>query len=153
MISNIFIKNVLIVFIILTAVTLQYCISPPEVEFTISVNNKLFNASPVIADLDLDRGNVIRIKLAGYQPYTTKATYDKGYWKFANYEFEEQITLVLDITTGNLYQLAPSQLQKLLLTESNSAAIEKNKLYLVTVVELQESTWWRNIIRLKSNKN
>jgi hypothetical protein len=150
MFSNIFKKNVIIVIILVTAITLNCCTSPSEAQFSVSVNNKLFNDSPVIVDLDLDRGNLIKIKLDGYQQYTTKATYDKGYWKFSNFEFEEQITLVLDITTGDLYQLAASQLQYLLLKESISASIEKNKFYLVTVIEPEESTWWRNIIRLKT---
>jgi hypothetical protein len=68
---------------------------------------------------------------------------------FANIKFDDEITLALDVTTGYLYKLIPENMSELLKGENFSPSIEKDKFYFVTVREINESTWWRNIARLK----
>lgn len=125
------------------------CSSPPVTEFTVSIDKNTFNESPVVAELNREAGHLVKIVLKGYVPFSTRAEFKDRRWMFANLKFGKQILLALDVTTGYLYKLLPQHMSYLLQKENTTSLIEQDKLYLIAVQEPDESTWWRNIARLK----
>ena len=125
------------------------CTSTQQIQLTVSIDGKSYSKPPIILDLGREKGYLLKINLKGYRQFSTKAKYKEPYWMFANIKFDDQITIALDITTGYLYKLIPENMSDLLEKENISPSIEKDRIYFVTVREVDESAWWRNIARLK----
>jgi len=117
----------------------------------VSIDDQNYNTASVFTDLDKTKGNIIKFELKGYQKLTTRASYKNGSWRFGNFEFKRQITIAIDINSGNIYKLTPDQMRTQLKKVSNSPHIEKDRFYLISVLEPDETSWWRNIIRLKQD--
>ena len=147
--TGIFLHRATSVLLLILIIQIAGCTSPVVKEFTVSVNDKTYKESPVISDLNREEENFIKIALQGYIPYSTKAEFKERQWRFANLKFGKQILLALDINTGYLYKLLPEHMHDLLKKENTTPIIEQNKFYFITVQAPDDTTWWRNIIRLK----
>ena len=125
-------SNYLLIFIFL----ITGCGSPSLTEFKISIDDKTYKKSPVISQLNREEGNLIKINLEGYVPYSTRAEFKDRQWMFANLKFGKQILIALDINTGYLYKLLPQHMSDLLQEENETAVIEQDVFYLMIVQNL-----------------
>jgi hypothetical protein len=76
--------------------------------------------TPVFLDLDRGAGHTISISKDDYTPYTTYISSSMSGWVFGNIIFGGLIGLIVDASTGGLYNLSPEFIQ------ANLIAIQKS---------------------------
>ncbi|HET7565088.1 MAG TPA: PEGA domain-containing protein [Gemmatimonadaceae bacterium] len=111
------------------------------------VDKQELGKTPMIATLSRKDNHVIRMELAGYQPFEATITRSVSGWVVGNLVFGGLVGLAVDAISGGLYKLTPDQVAGQLAKQSASVERVGNGLY-VTVV-LQPDPSWERVGRLQ----
>ena len=95
--------------------------------------------TPVIVEMSRRDNHLVRIELAGYQPYEAAFTRQLSGWVFGNIVFGGVIGLAVDAISGGLYRLTPEQVQAEL--RSNHMAYSKSTDSYIVVVLEPDPSW------------
>ena len=99
------------------------------------VDNMPLGNTPVIANLKRGDNHIIKIQLAGYQPFEATLTKKVSGWVWGNIVFGGLIGLAVDAMTGGLYNLTPEQVAGQLSRQGASATVSKTGVYVFLVMK------------------
>ncbi|HEX5436982.1 MAG TPA: PEGA domain-containing protein [Gemmatimonadaceae bacterium] len=106
------------------------------------VDNQALGNTPTIVKLSRKDNHIIRMELAGYQPFEATITRSVSGWVVGNLVFGGLVGLAVDAISGGLYKLTPDQVAGQLAKQSASVQRVGNGLF-VTVVLRPDATWQR----------
>jgi hypothetical protein len=106
------------------------------------VDKQQLGVTPTIAKLSRKDNHIIRMELAGYQPFEATITRSVSGWVVGNLVFGGLIGLAVDAISGGLYKLSPEQVAGQLAAQSASVQRVGGGIY-VTVVLHPEAGWER----------
>ena len=107
---------------------------------SVTVDGTPHGKTPVVAKLSRKDHHIVRLELAGYQPYEATLTRHVSGWVWGNVVFGGLIGLAVDALTGGLYKLTPDQVVAQLQTGSHASLRQEGDLY-VAVVLTPDPTW------------
>ena len=107
----------------------------------VTVDGNAAGKTPMIASLKRGDNHVVRIELAGYQPYEATLTRSVSGWVWGNILFGGLIGLAVDALSGGLYTLSPEQVQGTLTPNAPRAAVADG--VYVAVVLVADPSWKR----------
>jgi len=96
--------------------------------------------TPVVVKVKRKQDHIVRIQLAGYQPFETTLTHSVSGWVWGNIAFGGLIGLAVDAASGGLYKLTPEQITGALNTGHASTLKKEDGLYVIAVLK-PESDW------------
>jgi hypothetical protein len=112
-----------------------------ETNAKVIIDNQDKGSTPVVADLKREQDHIVRVELAGYEPYETTLTHDVSGWAWGNILAGGLIGLAVDAISGGLYILGPEQVQATLAKhEATSAKLNTDGLYCAAAMD-PESAW------------
>ncbi|HEY9516854.1 MAG TPA: PEGA domain-containing protein [Gemmatimonadaceae bacterium] len=117
-------------------------LSSAPTDATVWVDKQELGKTPTIAKLSRKDNHVIRMELAGYQPFEATITRSVSGWVVGNLVFGGLVGLAVDAISGGLYKLTPDQVAGQLARQSASVKRVGDGLY-VTVVLRPDSNWER----------
>jgi hypothetical protein len=82
---------------------------------SVSVDNIAHGQTPVVAPLSRKDNHIVKVELAGYQPFEATVTRSVSGWVAGNLVFGGLIGLGVDALSGGLYTLGPEQITATLL--------------------------------------
>jgi hypothetical protein len=106
----------------------------------VSIDNLEKGKTPLITKLSRKDNHVVKIELAGYQPYEATVVRNVSGWVWGNIVFGGLIGLGVDAMSGGLYKLSPEQVTGTL-TGAQSARDTKTDDIYVAVVLRAEPGW------------
>lgn len=106
----------------------------------ITIDNKPYGKTPLIAKLGRGDNHIVRIDLEGYQPFETTLTRKVSGWVWGNVVFGGLIGLAVDAISGGLYNLTPEQIAGVL-NKENVGYLYKSDAVYVAVVLSPDPTW------------
>lgn len=109
---------------------------------TVSVDNVEVGKTPVITKLSRKDNHIIKVQLAGFQPFEATVTRSVSGWVVGNLVFGALPGLVIDAISGGLYKLTPEQVAAQMALQGASVTRGDHGLY-VAVVLHPDSTWER----------
>jgi hypothetical protein len=112
----------------------------------VSVDNMPLGTTPIVSKLSRKDNHIIKINLAGYQPYETTITRTISGWVWGNLLFGGLIGLAVDAVSGGLYKLTPEQVSGSLSAGNTAIVPSKEGVYVVVVLKPDES--WTKIDQL-----
>jgi hypothetical protein len=114
---------------------------------TVSIDRVEKGTTPLVTKLSRKETHVLRIELAGYQPYEATLTRKLSGWVWGNIVFGGLVGLAVDAVTGSMYRLSPGQVSAAL--ASGQAATERHGegLYVFAVLEPQPE--WTKVAQLE----
>lgn len=119
----------------------------------VSINGQSKGTTPVSVDLKRKDSHMIRLELAGYEPYETTLTRKTSGWVWGNIVFGGLIGLAVDAAAGGMYKLTPEQISAEF-RESRDSKISSNLtedgLFITVVLEPDPS--WEKIGSLQPRK-
>ena len=107
---------------------------------TVTVDGKLVGTTPVGVRLPRKSSHRIVVTLEGYQPFEILTTRKTSGWVWGNLVFGGLIGLVVDASTGGLYDVRPEQIQSQLVTVGAQASVREGELY-VFLVPAADPAW------------
>ena len=107
---------------------------------SVTVDNQLFGNTPAIVKLSRKDNHILKLTLAGHQPFEATITRSVSGWVWGNVLFGGLIGLAVDAITGGLYKLTPEQIAGTMVKEGVGFHLEENTLY-VAVVLHPDPTW------------
>jgi len=107
---------------------------------TVTVDNQPKGNTPVVVSLSRKDTHIVRMELAGFQPYEATITRSVSGWVWGNLVFGGLPGLAIDAITGGLYKLSPDQIAGQLARQNASVTKSKDGLA-VFVVMHADSTW------------
>ena len=113
----------------------------------VTIDSATHGTTPIVAKLTRKDNHIVRIELAGYQPYETTVTHSVSGWVWGNIVFGGLIGLAVDAISGGLYKLTPEQVSATLLAKSASVATTPDGLYLAVV--LSPAPGWEKVGQLR----
>ena len=116
----------------------------------VSINGQESGTTPLILDLERKNNHIISIELDGYEEYETTLTRKVSGWVWGNIVFGGLIGLVVDASTGGMYELTPEQLEADLKNKNISYADTDKGLYIGVVLEAKPN--WKKIGDLEKSK-
>ena len=116
----------------------------------VSINGQESGTTPLILDLERKNNHIISIELDGYEEYETTLTRKVSGWVWGNIVFGGLIGLVIDASTGGMYELTPEQLEADLKNKNISYADTDKGLYIGVVLEAKPN--WKKIGDLEKSK-
>lgn len=111
----------------------------------VSVDNTPLGKTPVVATLSRKDHHIVKIDLAGYQPFETAITRSVSGWVWGNIVFGGIIGLAVDAISGGLYKLTPEQLQA---TMAQNVTLSRDGDRLMIAVVLAPEAGWEQIGQL-----
>lgn len=108
----------------------------------VSVDNKPLGITPTHTTLSRDEKHMVRIELAGYQPYEVELKRGVSGWVFGNIVFGGIPGVVVDAVTGAMYKLSPSEVNANLAGRT-SATTNGDQLTIAVVLSANPS--WEKI--------
>jgi hypothetical protein len=84
----------------------------------VTVDNKPLGVTPTTASLTRKDKHVVRIEMAGYQPYELQLTRQVDGWVVGNIVFGGVIGLAVDAINGSMYKISPSAVNGTLSTQT-----------------------------------
>jgi hypothetical protein len=114
---------------------------------TVSVDNQPKGNTPVVVSLSRKDTHLVRMELAGYQPYEATITRSVSGWVWGNLIFGGLPGLAIDAITGGLYKLSPDQITAQFLKQN--ASVQKSKDGLAVFVVLKPEADWQLIGQLE----
>jgi hypothetical protein len=125
----------------------QVAISSTPAGATISIDNREVGKTPLVTKLARKDEHVLRIELAGYQPFQATLSRKVSGWVWGNIVFGGLVGLAVDAVSGGMYELRPDQVSAAL--ASGQARIERQGegLYVLTVLEPQPD--WMKVAQLQ----
>jgi hypothetical protein len=111
-------------------------ISSSPTSAKVIIDNQDKGSTPLIADLKREQDHIVRVELAGYEPYETTLTHDLSGWAWGNILAGGLIGLAVDAISGGLYILGPEQVQATLAKhEATSAKLNAEGLDLALAMD------------------
>jgi PEGA domain len=105
--------------------------------------------TPVIAKLTRKANHIVRVELAGYQPYDLTLTHSVSGWVWGNVAIGGLIGLGVDAISGGMYKLTPEQLSATLATTTHASVSKTSDgIYLVAVLKPQRD--WAKVAQLQT---
>ena len=114
---------------------------------TVVVDSQTVGMTPVAAKLARKRAHRISVTLAGYQPYEMVTTRKTSGWVWGNIVFGGLIGLIVDASTGGLYDVRPEQVNAQLARTGGMGEARDGTIYVLLVREVDPS--WVKIGQLK----
>lgn len=112
----------------------------------VTVDNMQSGTTPVVAKLSRKDNHVVRVTLAGYQPYDMTLTRGVSGWVWGNIAFGGLVGLAVDAIDGGMYKLTPEQLSATMSTGQASLGKSRDGIYLVAVLKPQAG--WVKVAQL-----
>jgi PEGA domain len=113
----------------------------------VMIDNKDVGVTPVIRKLSRKDNHVVRIQMAGYQPFETTLTHSVSGWVWGNVAFGGLIGLAVDAASGGIYKLTPEQVEGALQSGHASATKTADGIYVVAVLTPQPD--WTRVAQLQ----
>ena len=115
-------------------------ISSSPTNARVIVDNQPRGTTPLVAKLSRGDNHIVRIELAGYEPFEATLTKKVSGWVWGNIVFGGIIGLAVDAMTGGLYNLTPEQLSGQLARQGASAQLQADGIYVILVPQA-EAGW------------
>jgi uncharacterized protein YceK len=112
----------------------------------ITVDNQTHGTTPTVVNLSRKDTHIVKIELAGYQPFETTITRSVSGWVWGNIVFGGLIGLAVDAISGGLYKLSPEQVQATLSKEGIGLLYKEDAMYFA--VTLQPDPSWERVATL-----
>ncbi len=106
---------------------------------TVVVDSQTVGMTPVVAKLARKRTHRISVTLAGYQPYEMVTTRKTSGWVWGNILFGGLIGLIVDASTGGLYDVRPEQVNAQLARTGGMGEARDGTIYVFLVREVDPS--------------
>jgi hypothetical protein len=116
---------------------------------TVSIDHVQRGTTPMVTTLKRKDTHVLRLELAGYQPYEATLNRRVSGWVWGNIVFGGLIGLGVDAITGSMYKLSPDQVSAQL--ASGQAATEKRKDGVYVFAVLAPQPGWTKVGQLTRN--
>jgi hypothetical protein len=101
----------------------------------VSIDHEANGETPLIVDLKRAQDHVVRVELAGYEPFEAVLTHHVSGWVWGNILIGGLIGLAVDAITGGLYVLRPEQVHATLTKQqATSATWNKDRRFLSVVL-------------------
>jgi dipeptide/tripeptide permease len=113
----------------------------------VSIDNKSFGKTPLFAKLSRKDNHLVKIEMAGYQPFEATITRSVSGWVWGNVLFGGLIGLAVDGISGGLYKLSPEQIVATLGKEGIGLLHQKDVICVAVVLKPDPS--WQRIATLK----
>ena len=110
---------------------------------SVTIDGTPRGTTPVIARLARRKPHVVKIELAGYQPFETTLTRRFSGWVFGNILLGGLIGLAIDMVSGGMYKLTPDQVRAELRANGALSQLRNDTLYAVVV--LKPNPAWQKI--------
>lgn len=114
---------------------------------SVTVDNKSYGKTPAIVKLSRKDNHIVKIELAGYQPFEATITKSVSGWVWGNILFGGLIGLAVDAISGGLYKLSPEQVSGMLSKEGMGHLYQKDTIYVAVVLKPNPS--WQRVATLK----
>jgi len=117
---------------------------------TIMVDNQQMGVTPATVRLTRKDNHVVRLQLAGYQPYEIPLARKTSGWVWGNLVFGGIPGLAVDAITGGLYKLTPEDVNATLAAGQTSMSVDRRDQMVIAVV-LAPQPGWEKIGQLARN--
>ena len=114
----------------------------------VTIDGVTYGKTPVITNLKRNDNHIVKIELAGYEPYETTLTKKLDGWVWGNIVIGGLIGLAIDAISGSINRLTPEEIQATLAKNGGSASLLKDDMLCVAVV-LKSDPNWEKIGELK----
>jgi uncharacterized protein YceK len=114
---------------------------------SVMIDNTINGVTPVVAKLRRKENHVVRIQMAGYQPFETTLTHSVSGWVWGNVAFGGLIGLAVDAASGGIYKLTPEQVEGSLQTGHAAVTNTSEGIYVVAVLAPQPD--WVRVAQLE----
>jgi hypothetical protein len=115
--------------------------TPSSAALTIDGNQ--VGSTPYAAKLKRKDKHIVRIELAGYQPYELAMSRGTSGWVWGNIVFGGLPGLIVDAITGAMYKLKPEEVQAALAQQG--ARVDRQSDMLVVMVTMRPDPRWEPI--------
>jgi hypothetical protein len=117
---------------------------------TILVDNQPMGTTPATVRLTRKDNHVVRLQLAGYQPYEMALSRKTSGWVWGNLVFGGIPGLAVDAITGGLYKLTPEDVNATLAAGQTSMSVDRRDQMVIAVV-LAPQPGWEKVGQLARN--
>jgi len=107
---------------------------------TVTIDNKDFGKTPVIAKLSRKDNHTVHLTLDGYQPFDATITRSTSGWVWGNIVFGGLIGLAVDAISGGIYKLSPEQVEAELASKGMGTSMQGSDI-IITVVLDPDPSW------------
>jgi hypothetical protein len=114
---------------------------------SVTINNKPYGKTPLVADLKRKDNHIVKVELPGYEAFEVTITHKVSGWIWGNIAFGGLIGLAIDAITGGMYKLTPDQVVAQLQKQGSAALLKDDSLYIAVVLQPESS--WEKIGQLK----
>jgi hypothetical protein len=111
------------------------------------IDNAERGQTPLITKLSRKDNHVVKIQMAGYQPFEATMTRSVSGWVWGNIVFGGLIGLAVDGISGGIYKLTPEQISGTLTTRSAMASKTGDGIFVVVVLKPQDD--WVKVAQLQ----
>lgn len=102
---------------------------------TVYVDQSYMGSTPIIVEMSRKDNHIVRIELAGYQPYEAVFSRQLSGWVFGNVVFGGIIGLAVDAISGGIYRLTPEQVEAELRVNNMACADESEETFFTIVLK------------------
>jgi PEGA domain len=113
----------------------------------VTVDSQAVGVTPVAAKLERKKQHRISVTLAGYQPFEMVTTRKTSGWVWGNIVFGGLIGLIVDASSGGLYDVRPEQVNAQLAHTGATGMMRDGNIYVFLVPQVDPA--WRKIGELK----
>jgi len=110
---------------------------------TVTIDNKDFGTTPVIASLSRKDNHIVSVTLEGYEPFDATITRSTSGWVWGNIVFGGLIGLAVDAISGGLYKLSPEQVEAELASKGMGTSMQGSDIIIAVVLKPDPS--WQHV--------
>ena len=125
----------------------QVGINSQPVGATVTVDSQTVGVTPVAAKLARKRTHRVTVTMQGYEPFAMVTTRKTSGWVWGNIVFGGLIGLIVDASTGGLYDVRPEEVNAQLTRTGAMGEVRDGMIYVLLVREVDPS--WVKIGQLK----
>ena len=114
---------------------------------TVAVDSQTLGVTPVAAKLSRKRTHRVTVTMTGYEPFAMVTTRKTSGWVWGNIVFGGLIGLIVDASTGGLYDVRPEEVNAQLTRTGAMGEVRDGMIYVLLVREVDPS--WVKIGQLK----
>jgi hypothetical protein len=111
------------------------------------IDNAERGNTPLITKLSRKDNHIVKLQLAGYQPFEATMTRSVSGWVWGNIAFGGLIGLAVDAISGGIYKLSPEQITGTLTAASANASMAGDGIYVTVVLKPQDG--WVKVAQLQ----
>ena len=111
------------------------------------VDNAQRGQTPLITKLSRKDNHIVKIQMAGYQPFEATMTRSVSGWVWGNIAFGGLIGLAVDAISGGIYKLSPEQVSGTLTGANAMAPTTGDGIYVAVVLKPQDN--WVKVAQLQ----